>query len=98
MLIPYKFSVGAKEYKVLQSRALPNCERGRVFYWDNIIRLATHRMGKVVPHRRKVHAFWHETTHAILHDMGHFNLRDNEEFVDAFAKRLTQIVHTAQVK
>jgi hypothetical protein len=97
VLIPYKFSVGPTEYEVLRQRSLPNGERGRIFYWDNVIRLATHRFGRPVAPAKMVHTFWHETVHAIMHDMERFTLRDDEEFVDGVAKRLAQIVRTAQV-
>ena len=40
--------------------------------------------------------FWHELTHAILHDMGH-DLCDNERFVTAFANRLSDAVNSAKL-
>jgi hypothetical protein len=33
--------------------------------------------------------FWHEITHAILHDMGEDKLNNNEKFVVEFSKRLS---------
>jgi len=40
--------------------------------------------------------FWHETTHAILYDMGDPRWND-EKFVTAFSKRLNQIINTAKL-
>jgi hypothetical protein len=40
--------------------------------------------------------FWHELTHIILQDMGS-DLTDNENFVTAFANRLTQAVNSAKL-
>jgi hypothetical protein len=39
--------------------------------------------------------FWHELTHAILHDMD-CKLTYNEKFVTAFADRLDQAIKTAK--
>ncbi len=41
------------------------------------------------------HTFWHELTHAILHDMKH-PLAPNEEFVEKFSKRLNDAIHSAK--
>jgi len=39
--------------------------------------------------------FWHEVTHAILHDMGS-KLYNNEKFVNGFSDRLNKVVLTAK--
>jgi hypothetical protein len=39
--------------------------------------------------------FWHEITHAILHDMKN-QLSYNEKFVTAFSQRLDQAIKTAR--
>jgi hypothetical protein len=39
--------------------------------------------------------FWHEITHAILHDMKN-QLSYNEKFVTAFSQRLDQAIKTAK--
>ena len=44
----------------------------------------------------KANTFWHELTHAILHDMGENSLNHNEKFVSAFADRLDQAIKTAR--
>jgi len=50
---------------------------------------------KPVSKRVMAHTFWHELTHAILHDMKH-PLAPNEEFVEKFSKRLNDAVHSAK--
>lgn len=42
-----------------------------------------------------LYTFWHEITHAILHDMGDKRARD-EKFVHAFAARLNHVIHSAR--
>lgn len=44
----------------------------------------------------KANTFWHELTHAILHDMGKDKLNRDEAFVTAFANRLDQAIKTAR--
>jgi hypothetical protein len=41
-------------------------------------------------------SFWHEIVHAILHDMNEHALNKNEEFVTAFANRLTKAIKSAR--
>lgn len=43
----------------------------------------------------KANTFWHELTHAILHDMKS-KLNHDEKFVSAFADRLDQAIKTAR--
>ena len=43
---------------------------------------------------RKLDAFFHERTHAILEAMGERDLSDNEKFVDTFSKLLRQSIET----
>ena len=101
MIIPYKFSLQRHEYTVSHEFRLKHDVRGRVWYpWDGThggIQLATHRLGTLVPHKRRVQVFWHEVVHAILHEMGRDDLDADERFVEEFAKRLTQIVYTARL-
>jgi hypothetical protein len=96
MHIPKSFDLGAHRWEVHHFMALARSALGRVNYVTKSIALATHRLGQRRRKREVAHSFWHETTHAILHDM-HHPLRDDEFFVDEFAKRLTQITHTAKL-
>ena len=43
----------------------------------------------------KHETFWHEVTHAILHDMNS-KLTYNEKFVEAFSKRLSRAIDSAK--
>ena len=43
----------------------------------------------------RANTFWHELTHAILHDMGD-KLTHNEKFVTEFSNRLDQAIKTAR--
>jgi hypothetical protein len=47
------------------------------------------------PPKERAEVFWHEVTHAILHDMKH-PLWRSEKFVQAFAKRLNDSIHSAE--
>lgn len=98
MKIPKKFRVGKTHYKVAYTAWFDNPhKRGEILYGPRKITLALVKgpYGTLVPERRITHTFWHEATHAILHDMGH-RLHTNEGFVDEFAKRLTDIVYSAR--
>ena len=61
------------------------------------IQVATHSPILKVRYRQEeiANTFWHELTHAILHDMKH-KLETDEKFVTAFADRLTQAVNSAR--
>lgn len=53
------------------------------------------KRGYVYEADERANTFWHELTHAILHDMGN-DLTHNEKFVTAFADRLDQAIKTAR--
>ena len=61
------------------------------------IQIATHSTRRGIRYRKEeiANTFWHELTHAILHDMKH-KLETDEKFVTAFADRLTQAVNSAR--
>lgn len=61
------------------------------------IQIATHSVIRKTVYRKEeiANTFWHELTHAILHDMKH-KLETDEKFVTAFADRLTQAVNSAR--
>lgn len=98
MKIPKKFRVGKTHYKVKHVGCFDwTLKRGEINYDKREVTLAVYA-GLVGPLRsphQLTHTFWHEATHAILHDMGH-RLHTNEGFVDEFAKRLTDIVYSAR--
>ena len=98
MLIPKKITVGKKTYTVTQVPKIdPHGMLGRVVYNDEIIWLATHDAHGTRLHKKELYdSFWHELTHAVLHDMRH-TLRDDEKFVTAFANRFSHAIDNAVV-
>lgn len=90
MEIPKSFKLGKNFWKVLV-RSTRRTLRGRTYVRENGIVVAGW-----LPPRARAETFWHEVTHAILHDMSHPLWKD-EKFVEAFSKRLNQIVHTAEL-
>lgn len=100
MKIPKQVTVGAKTYVVREPK---NIKRRGMMGELNLTRcvldVATH--SNVTDTRFKAEdrydTFWHELTHAILHDMGSA-LNKDEKFVTAFASRLNQAILTAKLK
>jgi hypothetical protein len=53
--------------------------------------------GQEMVHKEELaDTFWHEVVHAILEDMGQYELNKNEAFVTQFANRLTVAIKTAK--
>ena len=59
------------------------------------INVATRKKGKPRKPEAIAETFWHEVTHAILHDMDHPLWKD-EKFVTAFSKRLSKAIDSAR--
>lgn len=98
MEIPKSFKLGRVTYRVEQPYTLYMGRLGEVHYTPAIIRVAwflAQTPQKRTP-RQRAETFWHEVTHAVLHDMGD-PLYKNEKFVLEFSKRLNQVVHTARL-
>jgi len=99
MQIPKSIRVGKTRYPVMQPYMLipPDCA-GSVTYGHSI-RVARRMRtgGRLVTRseRQRSETFWHEVTHAILHDMGS-KLEANEQFVTDFSKRLNDAIHSAK--
>ena len=106
MQIPKQFNIRNKRYTVTVvpgKLASETCSRYRYVYGNvDYIAREIHIAGKKpqtgdrVAKRYQAHTFWHEVTHAILKDMGH-RLEGSEDFVDNFARRLNDVVHTAKL-
>jgi len=99
MLIPKSFELGDRTYTV---QILPTMGKRGVMgatYFKSA-RIEIGKKSKITGMACKQEdvddTFWHELTHAILHDMGSSLDRD-EEFVTAFSKRLAQAVSTAKL-
>ena len=97
MKIPKQVTVGNKTYTIATTYKIHNPPSlGRVYYDEKLIQIAKlDSYGTPLASEEIDDVFWHELTHAILHDMGH-DLCDNERFVTAFANRLTNAVNSAK--
>ena len=98
LTLPKKVQVGGKWYSVdIVESMRRKSEIGRVSYDTQKIELAR-RTHHGVPFRLSAleETFWHELTHAILHDMGEHVLNNRESFVEDFAHRLASAIRTAR--
>lgn len=98
LVLPKKVQVGDKWYSVdIVESMRRKSEIGRVSYDTQKIELSRRTHHGV---RFKLSAleetFWHELTHAILHDMGEHVLNNRENFVEEFAHRLARAIRTAR--
>ena len=94
MTIPKKFKVSnrSRAYTVVRVPTLRNGrELARVFFDERVVKVARSAVGKRLTRRQVQYAFWHEVTHAILHDMRH-PLHTNEGFVVRFSDRLENVM------
>jgi hypothetical protein len=98
LVLPKKVQVGSKWYSVDVVESMRRkSEVGRVTYGTQKIELArrTHH-GIPLKLTALEETFWHELTHAILHDMGEHSLNNRENFVEEFAQRLARAIRTAR--
>ena len=97
MKIPKKFKIGRKVYKVLEPRRIvgpPGCYGECTPTVQQLaVAIAHPRTNNVRTDKARFQTFWHETTHAMLHDMGSRKYKD-EVFVDALAKRIANVLNT----
>lgn len=91
MKIPSTFKLGKGTYTVGVKNPLPKRVNGRVKPAMRLIELAPHKA-------EDMETFWHEVTHAILHDINGPVSWRNEAFAMCFARRLTQVIKTAKFK
>lgn len=98
MQIPKQITVGKKTYAVERPKIIQDPPSyGRISFTMNRIQIAQgDSYGNKFDKTDIANTFWHELTHAILHDMGH-DLCDNERFVTAFANRLSDAVNSAKL-
>lgn len=99
MKIPKQVTVGKTKIKINQPTALMvrnlPC-RGCFDRSDNEIDVAKKDVhGFSFSKGERSETFWHELTHAILHDMKN-RLSYDEKFVVAFSQRLDQAIKTAR--
>jgi hypothetical protein len=98
VLIPKKITVGKTTYTVIKTRhARTKNILGTIDYTNGIIWLATHDAhGNEIESEEMSDTFWHEITHAVLHNMKH-PLRDDEKFVSMFGTLLADSVESAKL-
>ncbi len=100
MLIPKKIKVGPKWYDVEMLDTMPKKgTMGRAHFASQLIQigLRSNRTGRTFKPAEISDTFWHELTHAILHDMEHPLCR-NERFVSGFSERLNRAVNSARLQ
>lgn len=100
MQLPVKFNIDSTTYNVLVRENIGRLRLGVCYPDLQILKIATHPYGT----RRADYGarginetFWHETTHAILFEMGDPRWND-EVFVTGFSRRLAQVIETAEFK
>jgi hypothetical protein len=99
VIIPKTITVGPVLYDV---KCVPHLDNppahGRLNTVEGTIKVATHSIfGLNYPHRDRCTAFWHETLHACMLDMGIPLHKHDENFVERLAKRLQQVCDSAEV-
>lgn len=100
MIIPKSIQIGNHKYTIHMLKQMPRKGvMGAVQYNLGTIQLATHSSTTTARYSpsRLQETFWHEVTHAILHDMGH-KLHTNERFVTDFSSRLSKAISSAKFK
>jgi hypothetical protein len=92
--LPTKITVGKTTYSI--RRGAPSGCLGNVDYDKQVISIALRDgLGNTLDPEEVRDTFWHEITHAVLHDMNH-PLRDDEKFVIKFANRLSCAIDSAE--
>jgi hypothetical protein len=98
MEIPKQVTVGRTKYTInVSPHAISHRHYGGIHYGNASIYVAQRApyTNKPVSKRAMAHTFWHELTHAILHDMKH-PLSADEVFVEKFSKRLNDAIFSAK--
>jgi hypothetical protein len=96
--IPKRIRIGQREYSVEVVEAmLEKCWQGCTDYGGKHIKVAlkSNVSGKNFSDHEIQDTFWHEITHAILHDMG-TPLYKSEKFVSGFSSRLASAIKSAR--
>jgi len=96
MELPKKFKLGKTEYHV-EAYDSRGTDKGSVRPGTGHMRVSVTHTGTPRTDAAIAETFWHELTHAILHDMGDPRWA-HEAFVKGFSKRLTQAIQTAEFK
>ena len=98
MPIPTSIKLGKHRYTVATHGTMPYlAAKGSIDYSIKRISLGQrcNVSGRTYSPKERAETFWHEVTHGILHSMNH-PLYLNEKFVEEFAKRLNNAIHSAE--
>ena len=99
MIIPKAITVGPNRFEIRHVKSIDRPpSHGRIDFVEGTISLAAksiHETRYTTTQRRET--FWHEVLHACLCDMGRPLRGHDEDFIDALAKRITQVCDTAEV-
>ena len=96
MKLPYQFTLGKSHYQLNTYRAsATNRIMGCTYFAAQAMTVTVSRGGKPRKSQDIAETFWHEVTHAILHDMDH-HLYTNERFVTDFSSRLSKAISSAK--
>ena len=93
-MLPKTVKVGKTTYTINQPKDIEGC-LGQINFTEKVINVAKQAQNYKLASEERSDTFWHEMTHAILHDMGH-ELTHNEKFVTAFARRLNDAILSAE--
>ncbi len=102
MKLPTRIKVGRTWYDVSRVETLGHYMRGQWRHKERgntDIRIAK-RCSQCGPfsEAEQEESFWHELTHAILHDMDEKKLNADEQFVIKFSRRLSEAIRSAKFK
>ena len=96
MEIPKHIKVGRKWYRINRTPSKNEGLYGRIQYELCQIHVHTHKKsGHPIKPADQQETFWHESVHAILHEMNH-PLYKNEAFVKEFSHHLSKMVDSAR--
>lgn len=95
--IPTKLTVGSIAYSVEKKDSINRDEYFGLWSCVGKIEIAQKIGGEEVSESRQKQTFWHELTHAVLHQMGRTDLNEDEGFVNTFSSFLSGAVNTMEV-
>lgn len=96
-MIPKQITVGDIAYTVkLIDHMVDQTYMGRVDYDKQTITVSTKVNSYKLEQEEVQDSFWHELTHAILHDMRD-SLCNDEVFVTNFSRRLSSAINSAKL-
>ena len=95
--IPSKFKIGGDDYKVnIVEHCGVNDNFGRWWCTSDTIEIANQSGGYKVSDSRKRQTFFRELTHAILFQMGKYDLNEDDSFVNSFSAFLSEAINTME--